>query len=148
MAKATGKGGTEVRTDPPSLMLFNFDIDGAKLKEEHKAFLRDKAVPALRSGASVSVIGLTDRSGSGAHNKALSDQRVARTVEFLRQEVPTGFALKQSTGFGEEAAAREGEKDGTLDERFRSVLIFLSRVAPVDKGIQVLTLWLNAFINK
>jgi hypothetical protein len=149
MARATGPGKTEKRTNPPSLMLFNFDVDGDTLKEEHKAFLRTEALPVLRSGGSVSVIGLTDRSGADAHNKTLSERRVAQTIAFLRQEVPTGVNLKQATGFGEEAAAREGEKDGTLDERFRSVLLFLS-AAPVvtkNKTIEVTAKSLIALIG-
>lgn len=149
MARATGPGKTEKRANPPSLMLFNFDIDGDTLKEEHKTFLRAEALPILRSGGSVSVIGLTDRSGADTHNKTLSNKRVARTIEFLRQEVPTGINLEQSTGFGEDAAAREGEIDGTLDERFRSVLVFLS-AAPVitkNKTIEVAAKSFIAFIG-
>jgi hypothetical protein len=122
-------------------MLFNFDIDGDALKAEHITFLRVEALPALRAGGSVSVIGLTDRRGSAAHNKTLSDRRVARTVEFLRREMPSGLNLKQTTGFGEERAALEGEIDGTLDERFRTVLLFLSPPPgpePIPPGTKIL----------
>src|SRR5205085_1365079 len=77
----TGKGKTEKRANPASLLLFNFDIDGDKLKEEHKAFLRVEAVPAIRAGSSISVIGLADRLGGTklhAHNQVLSQNRAAR----------------------------------------------------------------------
>jgi hypothetical protein len=150
MTKLTGPGKTEVRTNPPSLLLFNFDIDGEALKEEHKVFLRREALPALRAGGGVSVVGLTDRSGSDSHNKTLSDRRVARTIEFLRQEIPTGLNLKQATGFGEAAAAREGEADGSSDDRFRSVLVFLQpAAAPVTqtKTIEVAAKSFIAFIG-
>jgi|SRR5215204_1046224 len=128
MAIATGPGQVEKRSDPPSFLLFNFDIDGDSLKHEHKAFLHLEVLPTLRAGGhTVSVIGLADRSGSSEHNQALSDKRVAKTVEFLRAALPTtGIVLKQASGFGEEVAAREGFKDGTSQERFRGVLVFLS----------------------
>ena len=126
MVSATGPGKKEKRVNPPSLMLYNFDIDGFDLKEEHKDFLRLEALPTLRAGGSVSVIGLTDRKGSSAHNQWLSEQRAAKTVGFLREEAANGFNVNQSTGFGEAAAVREGDAYNTLDERFRTVLLFLS----------------------
>lgn len=127
MTRPTGLGKTEKRATPPSLMLYNFDIDGDKLKDQHKIFLRVEAFPTLRAGGSVSIIGLTDRKGSAAHNQALSERRVAETVLFLRSEVSNGFNVKQATGFGESAATQEGDVDGTLNERFRTVLLFLSK---------------------
>lgn len=145
MARPTGPGKTERRTSPPSLMLFNFDIDGDTLKEEHKTFLRMEAVVILRAGGSLRVIGLTDRKGSAAHNLALSARRVEKTVAFLRAEVPTGVNLLQTTGFGEEVAAREGEIDGTLDERFRAVLVFVS-AAPVVTRNRVIEVTAKSFI--
>ena len=143
----TGPGKTEVRANPPSLLLFNFDIDGDSLKREHKEFLRREAVPKLQAGAGVSVIGLTDRKASAAHNLALSMRRVARAVEFLRNEVPGGINLKQQSGFGEGAAIQEGEKDETLDERFRAVLIFLSPGAPVVTKTKVIEVSVKSFIG-
>ena len=140
----TGPGKTEVRTNPASLMLFNFDIDGDALKVEHIMFLRREAIPKLRAGASVAVIGLTDRKGSVAHNKTLSEKRVARTIEFLRSEVPR-LTVTQSTGFGEAVAAQEGDMDETLDDRFRSVLVFLT-VPAVVTTIKVMEVTVKSFI--
>ena len=62
----TGRGKNEKRIVPPSLLLFNFDIDGDALKPEHKAFLRAEAITRLRAGSSVRVIGLADRKGGAA----------------------------------------------------------------------------------
>lgn len=127
MLKRTGPGKTEVRTAPPSLMLYNFDTDGKDLKLEHTDFLKDKAVPVLRNGGSVTLIGLTDRAGSREHNQKLSEARVAETIKFLRGEVPTGFNVRNDTaGYGERAAELEGQKDGVANDRFRTVLLFLS----------------------
>jgi outer membrane protein OmpA-like peptidoglycan-associated protein len=146
MARPTGPGKNEIRTNPPSLVLFNFDIDGDALKKEHIEFLRREAIPKLQGGASVRVVGLTDRKASAAHNQALSERRVARTVEFLRTELPAGLKLDQATGFGEAAAAREGEKDETLDESFRAVVLFLSAVPlPVTKN-KVVEVTVKSFI--
>jgi hypothetical protein len=148
MAIATGPGKAETRTTPPSLLLFNFDIDGDNLKPEHIQFLRTEALPTLRAGGAARVIGLTDRSGSAGHNQELSERRVARTIEFLRTELPSGLNLKQMTGFGEEAAAREGFKDGTTDERFRSVLVFLTTAPdkPFIIKTKVITVTVKSFI--
>ena len=137
MARPTGRGKAEVRTSPPSLLLFNFDIDGDGLKEDHKTFLREQAIPQLRAGSGVSVIGLADRLGSAGHNEELSKKRVARTLEFLLQEVPD-LKLDQVSGFGEAAAKREGEADNTASERFRAVLLFLS-VAPTKSKVVTVT---------
>ncbi len=126
MSRPTGAGRTEIRPVPPSLMLYNFDIDGDQLKAEHEAFLRAQVIPTLRSSGSVSILGFASRSGLDAHNQVTSERRVASTVAFLRREVPNGFNVRQMTGFGERVAAREGYRDGTEDERFRAVLLFLS----------------------
>jgi hypothetical protein len=136
MAKPTGPGKTEVRTNPPSLLLFNFDIDGEDLKDEHKDFLRSEALPALQAGRGVSLIGLTDTTASASHNLAVSEGRVASTIDFLRQEV-SGLNLKQATGFGKAAALREGVPDGSNDDRFRAVLVFLDPAVTNTKTIEV-----------
>ena len=143
----TGRGKNEKRVSPPSLLLFNFDIDGHALKPEHKAFLQAEAITRLRAGSSVRVIGLADRKGGAAlhaHNQVLSEKRVASTVAFLRSEVP-GLKLNQATGFGEDAAAREGEAAGSSDEHFRSVLVFIESAAVVTKT-KVIEITAKSFI--
>jgi hypothetical protein len=125
----TGRGGWERRQQPPSLLLFNFDIDSETLKHEHRVGLLDGVVPRLQTGASLSVVGLTSRSGSRGHNRALSGRRAARTLAFLRHEVPNGFVARQVVGFGELKAAQEGQPDGAEDPRFRSVVLFMGRPA-------------------
>jgi len=126
MLRHTGPGRTEIRSNPPSIMLYNFDTDGDDLKPEHKEFLRRHALPTLRSGGSVSVLGFADRTASDNHNNALSLRRAAKTAAFLRSEIRSPFNIRQVTGFGERAAFREGYRDGTENERFRAVLLFLS----------------------
>lgn len=143
----TGRGKNEKRVSPPSLLLFNFDIDGDALKPEHIAFLRAEAITTLRAGSGVRVIGLADRKGGAAlhaHNQVLSEKRVARTVAFLKSEVP-GLILNQATGLGEDAAAREGGAAGSSDERFRSVLVFIESAAVVTKT-KVIEITAKSFI--
>src|SRR3954454_18419537 len=112
MLIATGPGKGEIRPAPHSFLLFNFDIDGENLKEEHKAFLRREVLPSLRAGNRASIIGLADRNGAAEHNQTLSTKRVVRTIEFLRAELPGGLNLKQAEGFGEKVAEQEKFKDG------------------------------------
>jgi hypothetical protein len=146
--RATGPGRNEKRANPPSLLLFNFDVDGDRLKPEHMTFLRLEALPTLRASGSVRVIGLTDRTGSRSHNQNLSERRAARTVEFLRQEIGPSLNLRQESGFGEDAAKREGEKDGTSDDRFRSVLVFLSPTVTNNKVFEIAAKSFIALIGK
>jgi len=138
MLKATGPGKVEKRTNPPSLLLFNFDIDGDQLKSEHKKFIIAEALPRMRAGATVRVIGLADRLGDPDYNRKLSNRRVARTTEFLKAQVPNGLKIGQETGFGEDLMEREGFADGTKDEKFRSVLLFLTDAPAVARNKKII----------
>ncbi len=122
----TGPGKAEIRENPKSYWIYNFDIDGDALKDEHTKFLTANVVPILNAGGSVRVIGLTDRTGATAYNQGLSERRVASTIKFLRGAATASFAVAQQTGFGELLAEKEGELDGSTDENFRAVLIFTS----------------------
>jgi hypothetical protein len=126
MSKPTGPGRTEYRTSPKSLLLYNFDINGDQLKAEHEIFLRKEVVPVLQRGGSVSLVGLASRSGADSHNLALSERRAHNTLAYLRKAVPGAFAAREVTGFGESKAEQEGYRDGSEDERFRSVIVFTS----------------------
>ena len=44
--KATGAG--KFRVDGTSVLLFNFDIDGTRVKDEHKAALEKEVVPEIK----------------------------------------------------------------------------------------------------
>lgn len=122
----TGRGGVERRRQPPSLLLFNFDIDSDVLKHEHRLALLDEVVPRLKAGGGVGVVGLASRSGGRGHNRALAARRAERTLAFLRHEVPTGFAGTQIVGFGDLKSRPQGQPDGTEHPRFRSVILFVS----------------------
>jgi hypothetical protein len=121
--RLTGRGRAELRPDPPSVLIFNFDVGGAQLKLEHQSFLRAQVVPRLKQGGSVSIVGLASRTGSTAFNQHLSQRRAERTLAFLRGEVTRGFVARNVIGFGEMKAKAEGVRDRTEDPRFRSVLV-------------------------
>jgi hypothetical protein len=143
MLKRTGPGKTEIRSNPASLMLFNFDIDGDQLKIEHKNFLLTQATARLRNGAMVQVVGLADRIGDRTYNQQLSERRARATVEFLKLHVHN-LKVAPPRGFGEDKMALEGFRDGLTDEKFRSVLVFITE--PRIQKIETARFWINAFI--
>ena len=122
----TGPGQCERRTSPPSSLLYNFDVDGDEPKREHLAFLRGNAMAPLRNGGSVAVVGLASRTGSTAHNQALSERRAKRVLECLREIIPKRFPVKQVVAYGEIPAQREGYRNDVEDPRFRSVILLVS----------------------
>ena len=124
--RRTGPGKTEIRENPKTYRIYNFDIDGQALKKEHTDFLIANVVPILNAGGSARIIGLTDRLGATAYNQGLSERRVAETIKFLRSVTTSSFAVAQQTGFGELLAEQDGELDGSEDENFRAVLVFTS----------------------
>jgi hypothetical protein len=126
MLVRTGPGRARRRPTPPSLLLYNFDIDGDRLKPEHEAFLMSEVVPTLRNGGSITIVGLASRAGDPDHNQALSEDRAKYTLKFLQRAVPTGFNVRRVTGFGERQAALERNPDGTENPLFRSVVIFVA----------------------
>jgi hypothetical protein len=124
MIKHTGPGQIEQTEHPSRLMLFNFDIDGARLKPEHERALRTAVIPKLQTGGSVSIVGLASRTGGHHHNQRISDQRADNVRRFLRGEVPEGFAIRQYLAFGDRKARLDGVPRGTEDERYRCVLLY------------------------
>ena len=97
--------------------LYDFDIDGATLKEGHKRHLRGRMVSLLKLDSSkiAWVTGKASRTGEEAHNVDLSNQRAEEVIAFLSSE---GVDLSRMFrfGVGSSAALVEGE-----DARSRSV---------------------------
>ena len=122
----TGLGRSENLLNPPRLLLYNFDVDASQLKFDHQRALQDSVIPTLRNGGSVSIVGLASRSGSFSHNDRLSLQRAEGVRTFLQKSIPSGFSVREFKAFGERTAQREHQRDGSEDERYRSVVLFLS----------------------
>ncbi len=129
MSKLTGPGKVQdlPRGGPGRVrrkgLLFNYDIEGEKLKPEHERWLEANVMPLLGSPLmSVRIRGLASRSGSAAYNQGLSDRRVKGVRDFL---VRKGAKLSQVTGVGvgEDDASLAGQIDGNEDEKFRGVVV-------------------------
>jgi hypothetical protein len=140
MAKATGKGEIRDNLSKPRSqrfsvtgLLFNFDIDGDVVKDEHLAWLERNVVPLLGvKDAIFSLKGSASRSGNNAHNMELSGRRVNNVKRFLLSR--GGRAEQLSTAFvGEEEAALAGKKDGGEDKEDRAVAVAV--VVPRGPGI-------------
>src|SRR5262245_8361996 len=135
MARATGPGKVQLLPIPPSettmtlrASLFNFDVDGDTPKPEHDQFLVDNVVPLLEiPGVVVRLRGEASRSGSDAHNLALSQRRVDKVMAFLRRRGPATVQVDRQA-VGEADAAAAGQADRTEDEAFRAVIVSVVNV--------------------
>jgi len=64
--------------------LYNYDVDGADLKDAHRRWLDDRVVPPLlRYGFHLWLSGHASRSGAAQHNLDLSRDRVRGVVRYL-----------------------------------------------------------------
>jgi len=151
MRKPTGPGKIDDESGPPNLtlrdrfgLLYNFDIDDATVKLEHKFWLAETVVPVATGtrAAQVFLKGAASRSGSTAYNDGLSKRRVEAVRQFLLgQGVDAGQI--QLTWVGELEAADRGEADGTEEELDRAVSVLMrlltreeprfERINPLDR---------------
>lgn len=125
MHKFTGPGKQELLPNS-RILLYNFGIDQCHLKPEHRTFLMSSVAPALRTGGSISIVGLASRSGTFKHNDRLSLQRADSVRTFLQHSVKNAFPIREFKAFGERKAKLDGMRDGSENERYRSVLLFMS----------------------
>lgn len=139
MLKPTGKGKISElsRKGKDSIrrkaLLFNFDIDGDQLKDEHKKWLDDNIVPLLNNfGLNFTLRGLASRTGSPDYNKKLSERRLASVKNYLIGKGAKA-AQFQGVGAGESDAEVAGEADGTEDEAFRGVIITVGNTTGKNK---------------
>jgi hypothetical protein len=64
--------------------LFNYNIDGNLLKDEHKTWIEDKLLPLLQKFAvHVKLLGTASKSGDREYNRQLSLERVLRVKKHL-----------------------------------------------------------------
>jgi hypothetical protein len=104
-------------------VLYNFDIAKHELKPEHADWLRRNVVPLLRAGGSMVILGLASPSGPEGFNEPLSQRRIDAVVAFLRKESPNNFKIAFDLAAGEKWARALGVRDGTEDEKWRSVVL-------------------------
>ena len=122
-----GPGQVDVKGQSPlSVLLYNFEVGSNTVKSEHMRALLQKVVPLLDGGGSVTIVGMASYTGHEKVNVDLSKRRAQATLNTLSRTVAdTGKSAKVKVGVsrGWANAAASGEKYGTEDSRFRSVLV-------------------------
>ena len=103
--------------------LHHFLVGDATLANQHREWLTRKLVPLLKNRWSVSIIGQASRTGSAEANHRLSERRANAVRLYLEQQCGKCFEFAYFGGMGELSAMLAGERDGTEDGRFRSVVI-------------------------
>jgi hypothetical protein len=149
--KDTGPGRVEVdlgdidSLSPLPLIavdLFNYNIDGNLLKDEHKAYLEQKFIPMLKKeNAHVKLRGTASKSGAAAYNRQLSLERVLRVKKFL-----TDRGVPEAKVPGPDVSATGEDLSTSLsneDERDRAVRMTLGlgtkpRPIPIPKPRRIL----------
>lgn len=140
-SKKTGEGRFAYEKGIFTVRLYNFDVDSAQLKPEHKKFLDEEIAPKLANGNSISLIGLASRSGPGMHNERISESRADRVHEYLTDTTHISFECRIKEWNGERSAKEKGEPDDSEDDWYRAVIVMTSPAyEPPDPG--------DAAINK
>lgn len=105
-------------------LLYNFDIDGDEVKEEHRKFLWEKVVPLLKGDQGhIWMQGSASRSGSNKHNKDLSERRVKNIGnELVKRGISNRQMQLKAVG---EALAQTHAREDELD---RAVLLVIHPV--------------------
>jgi len=135
MALHTGHGKIGLYSptsgDVTRVVLYNFDIDGAELKDRHRLYLDTNVIPLLKVGGHVEVTGAGSRSGSTEHNLRLSERRARAVVEYMSRRTTVHNVKMPVTNYtakhvGESWAQAAGQKDGMEDEWQRAVFLIVS----------------------
>jgi hypothetical protein len=132
--KPTGPGKFFIKIDKESevirLWLYNFDIDGATVKGEHRKVLTDVIGPAVRDGGQVKVLGLASTTASAEHDLQLGDTRMNNVIAFLREKFGAKFVVGKHHSLGklmalafDEGNLPGGTKDDQESEVWRAVVL-------------------------
>jgi hypothetical protein len=106
--------------------LYNYNVDGNLLKEEHKSFLKSEVVPMLKNfPLHVKLRGMASKSGDSKYNEQLSLERVLRVKKYLTdQGIPEskvpGSQMEAVGEYHSSSAQQEDEMD-------RSVRVVIAR---------------------
>jgi hypothetical protein len=97
-------------------VLYDFDIDGHKLKPDHKTWLSDQLINAIPVDPNrrlrLSITGKTSRTGGAAHNKHLSEQRAKVALRYINAHLRQHGTMQISAiGVGKEQARGKLEED-------------------------------------
>jgi hypothetical protein len=106
-----------------SASLYNFDIDDATVKPEHRRWLDTQVIPRLKAeaGATVALRGSASRSGGAAYDRALSARRVDAVRDYLLSQGVQQTQVTTTFTGNDLSTSRNLE-----DEADRAVFVFLS----------------------
>ena len=139
MVRPTGPGKYRYKQngqDDWTVLLYNYDIEGTKLKNEHKSFLTANIVPLLKAGCGVSILGQASTTGTATLDVGISKARVEDLLNNLRQWVVAPFPLGRLEGKGKSMALAITGRDNVEDEAWRGVWLRVwdKQYPPPDLG--------------
>lgn len=124
IGKTEKLGGDEV--SEVKCLLFDYDSGKAEIKSAHMKYVKEKVVPILTKGGSLTVIGMASRFGNEAANKSLSSQRARQALTFLKSLAPkiaSNIYEVTVKGAGTTVAKNQLQPEGSDNERYRSVYV-------------------------
>jgi len=103
-------------------LLFNYNIDGNNIKDEHQKFLDEQLIPFLKANkVNIRLHGTASRSGDPEYNKKLSMERVLKIKKYL---ISQGLTEAQVPGTQMDwVGAAEANPGNIEDGRDRAVRI-------------------------
>lgn len=105
--------------------LYEYDVDSADPKPEHKAWLKENAAKHRKRGMTAVIFGLASRTGTREHNIKLSKARAKGISDELQRLDWSSMVISTEFFLGEEVGRILGLKDGIEDGRWRGVFIDL-----------------------
>src|SRR5215468_7966626 len=128
----TGKNGD----GDISVKLFNFDINGSEVKENHRTILRSTVIEILKAGGSVAILGHASTTGASDYDYTLGVERAEEVLKFLRKEGGSKFAVTKIDSRGKSAAMAITGKNNNEDPEWRAVWVrvWTKDAAPPDIG--------------
>jgi len=140
--KFTGRGKYQVVRNGDgdiTVQLYNFDINGSDVKEDHKQILRGTVLEILKGGGSVAILGHASTTGASDYDQTLSEGRADQVLRFLRGEGGSKFFVNKNAGRGKQAALAITGADNKEDEKWRTVWVrvWTKTNPPPDIGVAV-----------
>lgn len=134
MLRPTGRGKYFLKVDPLTkvvrVWIYNFDIEGFRLKKDHTDVLDAAVCPLLRDGGNVKMLGLASTTGQARFDAQLSQHRMDETLVHIQGSVGSRFRVSKEIAFGKDMALAfgtakmtGGTADNTESEIWRAVVL-------------------------
>src|SRR5437660_7410467 len=118
-----------ITANPPAAYLYDFDIDGDKLKPDHKKWIDENVVDTLKKSAmeewNLFIEGTASYTGDKTYNEGLSGRRAVEVYKYLLSKVSGKHLYHQVSAFGYRNASMAGNKFAVEDERDRTVTVLV-----------------------